>query len=321
MPCYNNEPGNEWYLTQQTHLDDFTSYGPNGGSSRLLQNRIYYYSLMSGADFMSEEWGLNCSYNDMNTFELSTYGQAKKDFIDFARDHRQVKAKVPFAFVLPADYPYVALIDREWPPVGQWKEGIYFGRKYTQQEYKQNGRIEDAFKVFYRRKDEDIVGNEGVALQNTRFGDFFDILYEDSPEAAFDKYEALVDLTDDERFTAQNGNKYRIFSGADPYALSEQIEILAKQIMPVYADCCLWLLSEDENGRYVSVFNNEGNERSLEKGDTLIPEADAVTLIHLKEERQLRLVKTSSDRVKLQKINSLTWALELPAAGFAIIQY
>ena len=42
MPCFNSDPSNEWYLTQKLHPDDFTSHGENGGSSRLLQNRIYY---------------------------------------------------------------------------------------------------------------------------------------------------------------------------------------------------------------------------------------------------------------------------------------
>ncbi|MBQ5777283.1 MAG: hypothetical protein IIV97_00550, partial [Oscillospiraceae bacterium] len=37
MPCFNDHPMNEWYLLQSMHGDDFSSYGPNGGSSRLLQ--------------------------------------------------------------------------------------------------------------------------------------------------------------------------------------------------------------------------------------------------------------------------------------------
>ena len=100
MPCYNTEPGNEWYLTQETHPDDFTTCGANGGSSRYLQRRIYYYSLMSGADYMAEEWGLNCSYSNMQTFELSEYGMAKKDFINTTLGMKGIKANVPFAVVV-----------------------------------------------------------------------------------------------------------------------------------------------------------------------------------------------------------------------------
>lgn len=104
MPCYNVHPINGWYLTQETHRDDFTTHGMNGGSSRLLQNRIYYHSLMSGAHYLSEECGLNCSYNDMDECTLSPYGQVKKDFINTALELQGVEAKIPFAIVLPKDY-------------------------------------------------------------------------------------------------------------------------------------------------------------------------------------------------------------------------
>jgi len=109
MPSFNSDLSNEWYLTQETHKDDFTSYGKNGGSSRLLQNRIYYYTIMSGADYMAEEWGLNCSYTDMHEFTLSEYGITKKNFINTALTLRGVKAHTPFAIVLPKKFSCIEL--------------------------------------------------------------------------------------------------------------------------------------------------------------------------------------------------------------------
>jgi len=109
MPCFNSDRSNEWYLTQELHPDDFTRDGENGGSSRLLQNRIYYYALMAGADYFSEEWGLNCSYTDMREFTLSDYGRVKKEFINTAREFRGMKAVTPFALVLPTAHACVEL--------------------------------------------------------------------------------------------------------------------------------------------------------------------------------------------------------------------
>lgn len=43
MPVFNDHPSNEWYNTQAIHPDDFTTKGKTGGSSRLLQKRIYYF--------------------------------------------------------------------------------------------------------------------------------------------------------------------------------------------------------------------------------------------------------------------------------------
>ena len=60
---------------------------------------------------MAEEWGLNCSYSDMNDWTLSKYGEIKKSFINTAAGIHGVKAKVPFAVVLPRDYICVELPD------------------------------------------------------------------------------------------------------------------------------------------------------------------------------------------------------------------
>jgi len=318
MPCYHKEERNEWYSLQKNYAHDFST-GPNGGSSRLLQNRIYHYGLMSGAMFMAEEWGLNCSYNDMSTFELSHYGQVKKTFIEFTRSHRLVQAKIPFAIVLPRDYICVQLV-KAWGAVGQWRT-THLNRELTGYAYQQTGRIEDVLKLIFQRKEEDIAGNEGHVMQNSRFGDLFDIIYEDCPEEAFAKYDALIDLTDNERFTNLYGSKYRTLSGADPYALGEEIERLAKQILPVYADCCHWVLSSDENGRYITVFNNEGNTRSKEFGDVVDHGADRVVMLIIKEAAEPCCIHASSENIKLEKASEGRLALTLPATDFAIIKY
>lgn len=321
MPCFNKEPGNEWYLTQETHKDDFTSFGPNGGSSRLLQKRIYYYSLMSGAQFMAEEWGLNCSYNDMSDrFELSPYGLVKKEFINDSLSFRNVKAQIPFAIVLPSSVKGVHLFSSpDNLPGYRREEHMNFPLCPEDKEY--FGRVEDVIRIVFYRDNQRVYGNERHIMQNSRFGDLFDIIYDDERDDVYAKYDRLVDASPDGAFFAKKGDKFPVLKNDDTMRLAYQLEKRAREILPLTVDSLHWLLSENEGKQYLSVFNNEGNERSLEKGDTLIPEADAVTLIHLKEKRDLRLVKTGSDQVKLQKLNDLTWALELPAAGFAIIQY
>ena len=156
MPCYNDDPVNEWYLSQEEHPDDFTSHGKNGGSSRLLQNRIYYYSLMSGADYLSEEWGLNCSYTDMKDFTLSEYGQTKKDFIRAAEDIQGVQAVIPFAIVLPVEYNIPELPD----PYMQHEFGVHSGQYLSSplnaKEDEFFGHVEDVLKLFFCKKWEGI---------------------------------------------------------------------------------------------------------------------------------------------------------------------
>ena len=321
MPCFNNEPGNEWYLTQEAHPDDFTSKGVNGGSSRLLQRRIYYYSLMSGADYMAEEWGLNCSYSDMKTFELSAYGLAKKDFIDTARLLKGVRAVVPFAIVLPREYECVQLPLPYQPDELGVPRSRYMQFELSDEEMRRMGHIEDVLKLIFGRSGTEY-GNEGHVMTNSRFGDLFDIIYEDAPDEVLGRYEALIDAGPDGTFARTKGKDYRVIASENLEEAAEKINRLSKEILPCTVDSLHWLISKDEKGRrFLSVFNNEGNERSVRRGDVLRREADARVRMSFREPAEPKVFKAGSGKIKLTRENDRTWRLEVPAADFAILEF
>lgn len=320
MPCFNDAPVNEWYLSQEQHPDDFSTHGPNGGSSRRLQKRIYYYSLMAGADYMGEEWGLNCSYTDMETFELSEYGLAKKEFIEFIRNHKKMKARVPFAIVLPKEY-YCIEIPHAFGP-HHFGEGRakYMQCTLSPEQAKFNSFVEDVIYFIYKTHGGEF-GNESHILTNSRFGDLFDIIYEDSDAKTFAKYDALIDATPDSRVANKLGDKHRVFDGHDLKKLERDIKELSHEILPVTCDKLLWLLSEDENGRYLSIFNNEGNYRSRATGDTIDHSADARVKVNFKECGELTPIKLSSNNIKIEKTDNSTYFVDMPATEFAIFRY
>lgn len=321
MPCFNNDPSNEWYLTQELHPDDFSSYGENGGSSRLLQNRIYYYALMCGADYLSEEWGLNCSYTSMKTFDLSDYGVTKKNFINKALTLQGVKPVTPFAIVLPKAYSFV-----EIPTIfDTYKVGVhrdtYMQCVLTPEQKKYFGHVEDVLKLFYAREGQ-AIGNESHVITNSRFADVLDIIYEDTDAAAMQKYEYLIDASPDGAFARANADKYKILESTDLEKLAATVEKLIPELMPCYADGLCWLVSKDETGRrFVSIFNNEGNERSLEKGDIIHSEADKTITLTFKESAQLQIVAQSTMESKIQKLDNKTYKIMVPAAGFVVLEY
>ena len=321
MPCYNSEPGNEWYLTQETHPDDFTSKGKNGGSSRLLQRRIYYYSLMSGADYLAEEWGLNCSYSDMKTFELSEYGLAKKEFIETARTMKGVKQAVPFAIVLPKEYECMELPGLHAQEQLGVPRGVYMAYTLQGDQARRIAHVEDVLKPIFARSGAKY-GNEGHVMTNSRFGDLFDVIYEDAPEHVLKKYAALIDATADGDFARAKGGDYRVLESGDFGKLTAEINRLAAEELPCTADSLHWLISTDEQGRrFLSVFNNEGNERSARFGDVLCREADAKVKVTFKEAAQLSMFKASCDAVRVEQADEKTYYVEVPAAGFAILQF
>lgn len=320
MPCFNDDPSNEWYLTQEQHGDDFTTHGPGGGSSRRLQKRIYYYSLMAGADYMGEEWGLNCSYTDMQTFDLSEYGLAKKEFIDFIRDYKKVKARVPFALVLPNEY-YCVQVENPFRPhhLGVHRDK-YMQCKIEGARKDFNGHIEDVLNLIYE-VDGGHIGNEGHTLTNSRFGDLFDIIYEDAGEEVFAKYDALIDVSPDSRTAKKFGAKFRVFESTDLTKLEADVKAYSKEVLPVTVDKLLWVLSEDEKGRYLSIFNNEGNHRERPEGDHILHEADARVKVSFKEPANLEAIKLSSEDIKIEKVDDKTYYVDMPATEFAIFKF
>ncbi len=320
MPCFNNEPGNEWYLTQELHPDDFTSHGANGGSSRLLQKRIYYYSLMAGAHYLSEEWGLNCSYSNMQTFTLSPYGEAKKEFIDFAHKIGRIRPVIPFAIVMPVRYSVLEVGKLlEARELGQpWN--LYMSSPLNEEETNFFTHIHDVEKYIYERIEP--LGNEGKTLTNSRFGDLFDIIYADAGQEVFSKYTALIDASYDSSF-ARSGNagSIPVIESKDLKEMDRQIRKLSQEHLDCTVDSLLWLLSKDEIGnRYLSIFNNEGNERDLLCGDTILPEADRRVKVSFREKETPKIITSGTGKVILEKGENNDWYVTVPAADYVIIK-
>lgn len=322
MPRFNNEVENEWYHSEESPVPIIMASGPNGGISGLLQRRIYYYALMAGADYLSEEWGHNCSYASKKTFELSPYGLIKKEFIEFARGYKTVKAKIPFAIVLPLSYKCVQIGEYTKPYEFGKSTDSYMGRPFASKERCEDiNHIEDVLKFIYARNGE-IYGNESFVMTNSRFGDLFDIIYEDASEEILGKYEAFIDATPDRAFAAKQGKNRRVFESTDFDMLENEIKAFTDEVMPVKVDKLHWLVSEDKEGRrFLSVFNNEGNKRDSKVGDILLHEADRQVKVTFKEAVNLKVLKEAPVAAEIQKIDEYNYYVSVPAAGFVILQF
>lgn len=321
MPCFNTTRINEWYLDQDLTM------GPNGGSSRLLQNRIYYHALMSGADYFSEEWGLNCSYTDMSTYALSPYGHVKKDFIRAAETLRGMQAITPFAIVLPKDYVCIEIPEPfETKAYANYKLGnhrdVYMRSPLNASEKTYFGHIEDVLKLIYEPFGERY-GNEGHTLTNSRFGDFFDIIYADADDSVFDHYDYLIDATKDGTFMKKHADKrWKILDSADLSALEYRIHELEHECLPCTVDGLHWLISTDENGvRYLTLFNNEGNKRDDRLGDIIDRNADRTVKVIFCEECFPKKIQGSDVGFKIEQEDPKTFRITVPAAGFAVLTF
>lgn len=321
MPVFNDDPINEWYLTQENHSDDFTTHGPNGGSSRLVQNRIYYFALMSGTDYISEEWGLNCTYTDMKEFSLSPYGEVKKDFINTALNLRGIKPVTPFAIVLPKDYVSLEICSETERALPIKETHRYLNGTITEDQYRRFSHIEDLFYLTLGRGDQ-TYGNESNAVMNSRHGNVFDIIYEDATQEVFDKYTYLIDANIDGTFAqkyAKSGMK--ILESGDLEKLDTQLLHLIPETMDASVSDLCWLVSTDENGKkYLSIFNNEGNTRTRQFGDTVDHEADRVVEVKLKNPAEIKVVKEGNFPSEIERVNDTTYKIKVPATAFIILE-
>ena len=82
----------------------------------------------------------------------------------------------------------------------------------------------------------------------------------------------------------------------------------------------MWLLSEDENGEYLTVLNNEGNERNLDLGDRPLHEADGTAEIRLAQPTELSVLTASDPGVRLERKDAQNRTLFLPANSLAIFR-
>ncbi len=318
MPCFNLEPINEWYLTQEIHPDNFTSFGANGGSSRLLQNRIYYHSLMSGAHYIGEEWGLNCSYYDMKEFTLSPYGQIKKDFINETADIDGVKAEVPFAFVVPNKYNFIQIRDM----IMKYKPYLYLRSELPKEEYEYYRHIDTVLGFAFERSGKEY-GNEGHVIANSHFGDVFDVIYEDASEEVLNKYEYLIDTTPDSSFAKKmQKTKFKVIESTDYDELIVKLKGLIKEVMPVYVSDLCWLVSHDDKGRrYLSIFNNEGNIRNIYHGDFVDPNADRTVDVTFKVPTDIKVFKEGNFPSEITKISDTSYKIKVPATAFIVMEF
>ena len=102
---YQRDGKNEWNIHSGADFP-FETKGANGGSSRSMQRRMHLYSYMAGASFMAEEWGMCNTFYDWNDFELSPYGEIKKEFIRFTEKYGDIGTPyTPAAVVLPRELP------------------------------------------------------------------------------------------------------------------------------------------------------------------------------------------------------------------------
>ena len=285
---------NEWGIGSEPDTP-YKPAGPNGGSSRSLQKRVSLYGYLSGAAFMSEEWGLYNTFREGTDYELSEYGLVKKEFLDFTRRYTDIGDKLtPIAAVLPAELPVLNHC---------YVSDNFCG--YPVKSERLNAAKRGVCEIFATGVD--MIGNEVITLKNTDMPDAVDLLNRE--DAMLSKYDYLVDLTGDADFADKFTNR----------CTPEQIPALVKELFPCYVEGGLhWMVNEREGGGYyLSVFNHSGVERTLAEGEKILHEADKTVAVSFKGDVEPNV---------LEGLGTLSrdgdgYTLTVPAGDWAFIRF
>ena len=297
--CYQKEGFNEWGIGDSKDFP-FVTGGPNGGSSRSLQRRLFLYSYLNNASMMAEEWGLCNTFIDWEHFELSEYGKVKLDFLEFTRKYTDVGEKItPAAVVLPEDLEVLDDI-RDHYSYMTYKVDIPLRCKLE--------RIKDGVRRVFSDPIE-FAGSEYKTLINSNMPDAVDMLNAgECKEPSISSYRYLIDLTGDPEFSARHKNCVKI----------EELEAVLREELPCTVEGLHWMVNKrDSGGYYLTVFNNIGVTRSVADGEALLPEATRSGKVVFKNSAVPTLLEGDG---KLETYGD-DYRLTIPAGGYAFISF
>ena len=289
--CYQRDGINEWNIGS---ADDFPfeHKGPNGGSSRSLQKRVFQYAYLSGAGFISEEWGMCNTFCDWDDFEVSPYGRVKLDFHSFTEKYPDPGRKLtPVAVVLPAKLDVLE---------DQHGGGSFCGYPLSASDAASLDRIKKAIVQIFCSKSR-MLGRE-TSLINSDMPDAVTMVHADAPD--LDRYEYLVDLTCDPAFAKAHSNLISV----------DEVKAVLSASLPcnVEGDCHWMVNRKADGGHYIAIWNHDGVTRSVEHGESVMPEASVAVRLTLKDGRTLSKLEGSAN----VSLNDGVYTIEIPGGDW-----
>lgn len=257
--CYQRDGLNEWNETNDSF--PYATAGGNGGSSRSLQRRIHLYAYMAGAEFISEEWGMCNTFYDWKDFELTPYGEVKRDFLRFTEKYPDVsELMTPVCVVLPAELDFVENIYTDSNAIAGFIPKGTLADKMT--------GIRKTLRAIFTESDE-MQGDETEVLRNCKAFDAVDVTTADFFDAG--KYDFIVDLTYDADFA----ERYK-----DRIITADMVGEAIEKSMPVSCKgSALKMLAKCGGGYYLMLLNNSGVIRSVADGEQYIAEEEKTVTV------------------------------------------
>ncbi len=261
IPYAADTPDNEWIEPELRDLivERTNGHPENGGSARSLQERMWVYSYFSGAQYMGEEYGVCTTFRNYRDYELSEYGQVKKNFLDFTTKYPDLgKPYTPVAIVIPAELPGYSTMEpktvfmESFPLAGTAEIEGFQPINETLSE-KIRAMRQGMERLYHGHRS----GHASYCMRNSPYPDVFDVLHGDMTDAIA-RYDYIIDLTGDEAFAAAHDN----------IITPEELREMLKTMLPcTFSEELHVAYNKTDDGWLVFIANNNGIERTIAEGE------------------------------------------------------
>ena len=219
------------------------------------------------------------TFYDWKDFELTPYGKIKLDFLNIIKKYPKERIGTPYtplAVVLPKDLFGIAGLD-------DGDNQTVFGYPLFGSAAETMKNVRKALKSLLSNPS-DMVGCEKANIINSNIPDCIDVIHKDYTNL-YEDYKYFIDLTGNPEFN----KNHRCVS------VEEAPETL-KNLLPCEVNGGVhWFVNKTANDWLLVMFNNSGIERSVEKGEYVLPEGTRKVSVRLKNGHNLNVLEGAND--------------------------
>ena len=159
-------------------------------------------------------------------------------------------------------------------------------------------------------------------ITNSRFGDMFDIIYEDAPKNELKKYACLVDLSSSSKFYNNYAGVNKVIESTDINKLEIELRKIQVNEYPFsISENIHWLCTRQNNKWNLAIFNNEGIGRTVDKGDVVIKDAAEDIKIRIDNSiKSITEMQTGEVLYAIEKLDENTFGVTIPAGGLILLE-
>ena len=271
--------GQDEWIEDQLHTGTGADQAPEkrekGGTSRNLQARAWRFAYLSGASVIAEEYGVCNTFRDYDGFELSEYGQTKKDFLDFTQKLPDIGTPYrPAALVLPSS--------NKLPILETTPNPDYLECPSSDQSFPAPPELMERLSLVFTASfgEAGSYGNNSHVMTNGGMPDVLDIIHADNI-SAFDRYKYLIDLSGGEITKTHR----------DKILTVDELRRRIGEDIPCTTEAKIHMLFNRISGGWiVSLFNNDGILCDSFDGDRQLHEADIVFDLLLKNDLKTEII-------------------------------